>query len=88
MKFGFESTVKLHWLSVLLASVLVEVRPDPGKNWFSNDMLTLPQAFGTDVNSPCCSEVTYGRGFGEWCVTIARMPATTTQTAIATPHQR
>ena len=35
-----------------------------GRNWLSTAVLTLPQALGTDLNSPCCSEVTYRAGLG------------------------
>src|ERR1700722_11728529 len=46
-KFGRASTVKLHWLSVLLAISLVDVRPAPGTYWLSTEVLTLLHASGT-----------------------------------------
>ncbi len=66
----------------------VFVRPVAGRYWSSTPGLTAVHAFGTDLNSPFSSVVTYGKGLAEWCVAITKTTAATTHAPMAMPHQR
>src|SRR5215475_16202171 len=86
-KFGLLSRVKLHWLNVELFIGSTALR-GPGRNLLSVAGDSTLHASGTDLNSPFCSEVTYGSGAGELRPTSAITAAATTHAPIATPLQR